>query len=308
MGIFRRYKTIEEMIPGFLAEKGMTLQGRSFLPYLNHTRRFVEWLKWNNLADQPMRKITTQNITDFFYYLGRDRDLDRPTCEKFFLTLRQLFNYARKHGEVYDIPFDDVTFPRKKKDQGADIIQPVHLKPLLLEIKEHDPQLFLACMIQYYCFIRPGRELRLLKIGDIDCNLGLITIRQENAKNKLRQVVTMPQQLIDICLEYGIDTADKSLFIFGKKKRFNTKPISVNMLRWRFNQFRDSMELPKGYKFYSFKHTGASNLHMSGISMRELMDQLRHTKLDATQHYLKKHCGIVNNRIRDNFPDPLKME
>lgn len=115
----------------------------------------------------------------------------------------------------------------------------------------------------------------------------------------------MPQQLIDICLEYGIDTADKNLYVFGKKKKFNTKPNSVNMLRWRFNQFRERMELPKGYKFYSFKHTGASNLHMSGISMRELMDQLRHTKLDATQHYLKKHCGIVNDRIRDNFPSPI---
>jgi len=77
------------------------------------------------------------------------------------------------------------------------------------------------------------------------------------------------------------------------------------MLRWRFNNIRNALNLSTSYKFYSFKHTGASNLHMSGISMRELMDQLRHTKLDATQHYLKKHCGIVNNRIRDNFPDPL---
>lgn len=60
-----------------------------------------------------------------------------------------------------------------------------------------------------------------------------------------------------------------------------------------------------GYKFYSFKHTGATNLHMSGISMRELMDQLRHTKLDATQHYLKKYCGIVNERIKNCFPSPI---
>ena len=58
-------------------------------------------------------------------------------------------------------------------------------------------------------------------------------------------------------------------------------------------------------KTKSKKTTGATNLHMSGISMRELMDQLRHTQLHSTQHYLKKHCGIVNNRIRDNFPSPI---
>ena len=160
-------------------------------------------------------------------------------------------------------------------------------------------------MIEYYCFIRPGRELRLLKIGDIDCENGLITVQQENAKNKTRQVVTMPQHLIDICREYSIDTEDKSLYVFGKKKIFGDKPISINMLRYRFNQIRDRLNLPVTYKLYSMKHTGASNLHKSGLSMRELMEQLRHTNLSATQHYLKIHAGIVNDRIRDNFPSPI---
>lgn len=82
--------------------------------------------------------------------------------------------------------------------------------------------------------------------------------------------------------------------------------MSENMLRFRFNKFKKALNLPNGYKFYSFKHTGASMLHKSGISMRELMDQLRHTRLAATEHYLKKHTGIINDRIRYKFPDPLK--
>lgn len=305
MAIFRRYKTIEELLPGFLLEKELVTQHRSFLPYPCHNGVFIDWLKEHGMGNIPIRKITQDNVTDFFYYLGKEKGLDKPTCEKYFLNIKQLFTYAQKRGELEVIPFNNVIFPRKKKDQGADVIHPTHLKTLLLEIKKEDPQLFLACMIQYYCFIRPGRELRLLKIGDIDLDAGLIVIRQENAKNSTRQVVTMPQQLIDICREYGIDTADKSLFIFGKKKRFGTKPRNVNDLRIRFNVFRERLGLPKGYKFYSFKHTGASMLHLSGISMREIMDQLRHTKLEATQHYLHKHCGIVNERIRNSFPDPL---
>jgi len=305
VSIFRRYKTIEDVLPGFLLEKETVIQAKSFYPYTRSCRVFIDWLKEHHLLNQPMKKITSNNITDFFYFLGRDKKLDRPTCEKHFLILRQLFNHAKKYGEIEVVPFDKVVLPRKKKEQGADVIQPEDLKPLLLMIKEEDRQLFLACMIQYYCFIRPGKELRLLRIGDIDLRQGVITVRQENAKNKLRQVVTMPQQLIDICYEYDIDKADKSLYIFGKRKRFNIRAVSVNMLRWRFNKFRDRLNLSKGYKFYSFKHTGASALHISGISMRELMDQLRHTNLDATQHYLKKHCGIVNNRIRDNFPSPI---
>jgi integrase len=305
MGLFRKYKTIEELLPGFLLEKETSTQHKTSRSYEGNAYVFIDWLKEHDLGNIEIRKITENNITDFFYYLGRDKGLDKPTCEKYFLHLRSLFNYAFDRGEIDEIPFGYVVFPRKKKDQGADVIHNSHLKPLLLTIKEKDPQLFLACMIEYYCFIRPGKELRLLKVGDIDCENGLITVQQEHAKNKIRQNVTMPEHLIKICKEYDIDKVNKSLYVFGKKKTFNDKPVSINMLRYRFNIIRDSLKLPKGYKLYSMKHTGASNLHKSGLSMRELMDQLRHTQLEATQHYLKSHCGIVNDRIRNNFPNPL---
>jgi integrase len=305
MSLFKRYKTIKEMIPGFLKEKEVAVQRKSFLPYINASKVLTAWLEDHGKADVPMKRITSQNMADFFLYLGKEKNLDKPSCEHFLLNIRQLFRYALKRGEIDNLPFDLIIMPKKKPDQGADIIPQDTLKPLLLEIKEKDPQLYLACMIQYYCFIRPGKELRLLKVGDIDFEYGTITVRQELAKNKKRQIVTMPQHLINICKDYGIDQADSSLYVFGKKKIAESKPISVNMLRWRFNKFRRQFNLSNRIKFYSFKHTGASNLHMSGISMRELMDQLRHSKLEATSHYLKQHCGIVNERIRYNFPSPI---
>jgi integrase len=303
--LFKRHRTVEEVLPGFLIEKQPAVEPRSFYPYTWCAKVFIDWLKEHHLASQPMRKITPEHMADFFYFLGRERNLDRTTVEKYLLNLRQFYVYAKRKGDVEILPFGSITLPKKKRDQGADVIQIDDLRILLPEIKRIDPQLYLACMIQYYCFIRPGKELRLLKIGDIDLHNGIITVRPENAKNKQRQSVTMPQQLIDLCLEYEVQNADKSLFVFGNKKRFGSKPCSVNMLRWRFNKIRDGLNMTKGYKFYSFKHTGASRLHMSGISMRELMDQLRHTKLEATQHYVKKHIGIINTRVRDNFPSPI---
>jgi integrase len=115
----------------------------------------------------------------------------------------------------------------------------------------------------------------------------------------------MPNQLIDLCKEYKLNEADKSLYVFGKQRRPSMDALSVNMFRYRFNKIRDELNLSKGIKFYSFKHTGASNLHNSGMPMRGLMDQLRHKKLDATQKYVKKHIGTVNERIRDEFPSPI---
>ena len=148
-------------------------------------------------------------------------------------------------------------------------------------------------------------KIELSKIAQ-DLEQGTIRIPLNTAKSGRTEIVTMPTQLIEICKEYGLSTANKELYVFSKRKTYGTRTLSENVLPYRFNKIRDYFNFPKGYKLYSFKHTGASNLHLSGnISMRELMDQLRHTKLDATQHYVKKHAGIINTRIRDNFPCPF---
>ena len=305
MDFFKKHRTIKEVTPEFLLEKETTASKRVAESYCHHIEVFTRWMRSKGMLDIPMRKITSANVKDFFYYLGKDVGLDRSTCERYLLHVRQLFTYALKHKDIDMVPFDDIILPRKKKDKGAEMIQPSDLKLLLEEIKRVDKGLYLACCMEYYCFIRPGRELRLMKVGDIYLDQGLIKIRQENAKNGKEQMVTMPKQLIDICYEYEVDKANKTLYLFGKGRRFGVKPVSINTLRYNFNKVRDRLNLSKGYKLYSLKHTGASNLHRSGISMRELMDQLRHTQLETTQHYLKKHCGIVNDRIRDNFPNPL---
>jgi site-specific recombinase XerD len=139
MEFFRKYKTPVELLPGFLLEKEISIQRKSYSTYSGQLPVFTDWLKEHGYDNLTIRKITPEIISDFFYYLGKDKGLDRPTCEKYFLNVRQLFKYGQKRKELEDLPFDLVVFPRKKKDQGADVIQDVDLKPLLEEIKRADP-------------------------------------------------------------------------------------------------------------------------------------------------------------------------
>jgi len=307
MKLFKTYKTFDEISSLYLTGKEISLKHRTYINHRGKINLFSLWLKENNFSEFPIRKITSQTISDFFIYLAKIKDLDRSTVDKYFLVLRSVFIFAKQHEQTDIIPFEFVTLPQKKKDMGAEIISSTHLRILLPEIQKRDSQLYLACMIQYYCFIRPGTELRLMKIGDIDLTTGTIQVNTDHAKNGHKRIVTMPKQLIAICRSYGIDRKDKSLYVFGKHKMIGEdRPVSVNMLSWRFDKIRDSLNFPKGYKLYSFKHTGATALHNSNtVSLRGLMDQLGHSKLDATQHYIKKHAGFVNEKIKDFFPDPI---
>lgn len=305
MNLFKKHKTFESILQDFLAEKEMSVSHRTMYGYRTHTKDFLVWLKENNYSELSINKITNEIVSKFFLYIGTVKKLDKTTCEKYFLNIRGLFKYAQKREMLDKVPFDLVVLPQKKESRSADVIRPEHIAQLLDLIKKEDKQLYLFCMIEYYCFIRPGRELRQMKVGDIDLDNGVITVIQDHAKNHKRQLVTIPKQLIDICREYGIDKADKDLYIFGLKGKMARKPISVNNMSTRFDVFRDRLSLPKTYKLYSWKHTGATKLHISGISMRELMDQLRHTRLTATEHYLRLRSGTINERIRDKFPSPI---
>jgi len=306
MNLFKKFKTFDEILPSFLADIKMQIGAKSYLSYTGKVRVFSDWLYVHELKETPLNKLTSQDISEFFSYLAGHRNLDKPTCQKYAITIRKVFQYAQKRDEVEVMPFDLVSYPKKKADMSSEVINPEHIKVLLGAIKKKDPQLYLACMTQYFTFLRPGSELRLLKVRDINLEVGTIQVVTDHAKNGHKRIVTMPTQLIELCKEQGIDKAGKDLFVFGKHKRPDSQPCSVNMLTYRFNKYRDKFGMPKGYKLYSWKHTGATTLHNSNtVSLHELMQQLGHSKLSSTEHYIKKQAGIVNTRIRDHFPSPI---
>jgi integrase len=298
-------KTFAEILPSFLSDIQIRLGEKSYRSYKGQTKVFSEWLEKNGYSTTPLSGITKEIIADFFHYLAVDRELDRPTCQKYFLNIRMVFKYAIKRNEAEYLPFDLITYPKKKEDKSAQVINPDHIKMLLPKIKEKDPQLYLAFLTEYYTFLRPGTELRLLKVGDISMEAGTIQVTQAHAKTGHKRIVTVPNQLLDLYREYDIDKADKELYVFGKHHKPDNKPCSVNMLRWRFNKVRDELGLPKGYKLYSGKHSGATALHNTNkVSLHSLMSQLGHSRLSSTQHYIKNHAGFIDTQIRDSFPSP----
>lgn len=299
-------KTFEEILPSFLANVKIKVKERTYKAYIGRTNVFCDWLTLHGFNSLPLAEINEQIIEQFSIYLAEERSLDRPTCLKYYTNLKLLFQYAIVRGELTKLPFDLFVFPQKKEDMGAQVIEKDDMQSLLTEIKRKDKQLYVACMMQYYCFTRPGKELRLLKVKDIDTINWTIKIEADHAKNGHKRIVTVPNQLVEILKEYGIEQSDKELFVFGKHKKPDTIPCSINMLRYRFNKYRDKLNMPKGYKFYSNKHTGATALHNSNmVSMRGIMDQLGHLNLSSAQNYIKRHSGVVDTKIRDYFPSPM---
>lgn len=115
----------------------------------------------------------------------------------------------------------------------------------------------------------------------------------------------MAKGLTDICInQYELQTYQSNFYVFGNLGIPGPVAVGKNTLRVRFNKFRDALNLPDYYKFYSFKHTGGRKLAASGASIFDIKDHFRHSSIETTQRYLRKHFGERNMRVINNFPDP----
>lgn len=296
-------RTFKDVLPDFLADREVAIAKSTYSGYAYKFSVISTWLEENNLADAPLSSIDDRVISRLFNHLALERGLDRTTCMNYKVALGVFFDFAHRWGYCDKPSFGLVTLPEKKEDKGASVIPQADLKKLLEPIREQKKQLHLVMMTEYYCALRPGTEIRLMKISEVDLDAGVIRISPTRAKNRRKVVVTMPEQLIALYRAYIGDTSE-DFFVFGKGGKPGIVPWSRNTLRNQFNRYRDNLNLPKSYKLYSNKHTGITRLAESGTPLHIIMSHARHSNLSTTQRYIHRYGGLVDDAIRYNFPNP----
>lgn len=290
----------------FLLFKKQSLKSKGYSSYQSKFRIFTHWLEKSNYIDYDITEISNDVILLFFEYLISQRDLDKVTIKGYKVRINAMFQWLVNKHIIKNNPVYNIPIGTKKCDKSPRPILPGDIDELLDKIEANDLQLYLACLMQYFCAIRPGTELRLLKIKDIDFWNGSIKINILDSKNQRDEVITMPNQLQQIMTNtYHLHKYDKELYVFSINGIPGQKPLGKNNLRMRFNKYRDELNLCEDYKFYSFKHTGAGMmLNCKEFNIRELMEHLRHTDINSTYHYIRRYRGSNPEKIKENFPDP----
>ena len=294
-------KTFDDLLTDFLSDRKVAVSKHTYNGYSSKLKIISAWLKANNVT---ITAFDDKSIAKLFNYLVLERGSDRTTCKNYKIALGMLFDFALKWGYVAEKPlFNLITYPEKKEDKGATVISQSDLSKLLKTMEKSKRQLHLAFMTEYYCALRPGSEIRLMRVKEVDLVAGVFRIPPDRAKSRRKEIVTMPEQLIALYKPY-IEHTCKDFYVFGKGGKPGKVPWSESTLRNQFNRYRDKLKLPKTYKLYSGKCTGLTRLAESGIPIHNVMDHARHTSLSVTQRYLKRHGGLVDERIKYSFPNP----
>lgn len=295
--------TINIYLNEFLKRQKVRVSDKTFESYQSKTRLFAQWLDREGIGQNDISAITTEIIDKFFDYLIYERKLQGRTIEKYGQNLRTLFNELVDRKKIFESPMPPIPKVANKVDHSA---KPIHKDDMVTfkeKIRTMDPQLWLAIQFEFYCFIRPGTELRLLQLQNIDFIQGTITIPKIRAKNRTEQTIAIPNQFLNIMKEeFYLNKFDKSFYVFGQIGRPGEIPLGKNTLRNRFNKYRDALGLSKDYKFYSWKHSGAITASNAGIPVKDIQMQMRHHSLDITDKYLSKMKGSESEYLKNRFP------
>ncbi len=294
---------IRKHLSDFLELKKVCVSKKSFQTYQSKMRIFCEWSEHNKVDQLHVSRVTTGHIQDFLRDIATANGLSRLTMQKYAQILHSFFDYLMKDVGCIEVnPVIAIPKLGKVVDEAAKPIPDDDRRLLMSAMRKYDRQLWIVCLLQYYCAIRPG-ECRLLKVGDLDFNSETIRVPKDVSKNREGETVVMPAQLVRQLKREGYAEAERGLYLFSASGTPGDRPLGKNYFRNHFNLLRDKLGLSQDYKLYSFKYTGGVALVNAGIDTWELQRHFRHKSIDTTEHYIRKNFAVKSDKIKNHFPD-----
>lgn len=289
----------------WLKEVSARVNADGTLPtYKGKLRLFCNWLDSKGYGENDVTSVTNEMVVRFFDYIIDDLKYSGNSVRKYQQILQNLFAGLVDNGKIKDNPVRKIRQCTRINDQTPRPIMDGDLAEFREIIKKDDPQLWLALCFEYYCFMRPGKEIRLMKIGDIDFARGIIHVYGEHSKTTVQKNLTIPFVFLKELREvYQLHTYPRDFYVFGKGRQPGLLHLSKTDLRYRFNKYRTKLNMPQEYKLYSMKHTGNSRADdCPEITIRDRQIQNGHSSIKTTEIYTKNKFGSVNKAIQKHFP------
>jgi len=155
---------------------------------------------------------------------------------------------------------------------------------VLEEIKDFDARLHLCCLLAYGCLLRPHREIRLLKWGDISEDLNQISLSGKQNKGRRNRIVPVGAYIKPYLMAFKTlnSSADDNIFTG------NEKPYNRDFFKTLWTKFKkQSQILQTNQTLYSFRHSGALQVFKKSGSLSKLQLVMGHSSLKVSLIYLR---------------------
>lgn len=204
-----------------------------------------------------------------------------------------LYGFAEFLVLRYNLPSNPVKFigKLKEEDKRRKDMSDAMLEKLSVYLGKNDKSFYLACMMEYYSFLRPN-ELSFVRVGDINVKNMTVFVHKEYSKNGKDATVPLNKKIILLMLDLGVLSFPASYYVFSSGCKPGTKYIGADQFNKRWKEIRAALGWSSCFQFYSLKDSGIRDLaNAEGIVVAR--DQARHSDISTTNKYVQQHAVHV---------------
>ncbi|CCG99741.1 integrase family protein [Fibrella aestuarina BUZ 2] len=166
-------------------------------------------------------------------------------------------------------------------------------------IERQDYYLLLFIYFIHYTFSRPGKEVRLMKVGDLKPNAVVIPAQHSKNRRVKSPTLTKPiQELIDFL---GVRNYANHFYIFGSEGTPGLIPVGKGCYYHRHKKILDELGIIGKYTLYGWKHSGNIRAIQLGVTDASLQLQNGFTERRTLEIYRRKLSAYYNNEIAEKF-------
>lgn len=278
--VFSRYIAYTET-----AEKKGILKPKTATDYRSRLNQLRIYIEENDVRIKYVYQFDSVFAVDFLDYLILDKDLSAKSRNNYRTWLSAFATWLVDRQYIEKNPIENIHMLREDEKLRS-ALDAKNLRKVKEWTSKYNPSFYLACMMEYYTFIRPD-ELRYIKIGDISIKEQSVYVSPNVAKNRKGQVVALNDTVLKLMIELKIFDHPSQDYLFGEEMTPGPKQLYVNRFRQEWNKMRKALGFPASYQFYSLKDSGIRDLaNAEGIVVAR--DQARHSDISVTNKYLKR--------------------
>ncbi len=279
----RQFTSFEEILDRYTDYIEKTCRERTQEAYRSRVNILKEY---NNCRYRPIQyayEFDRSFVVEFLDYILLDRDAGARTRNNYKGWVSSMSEWMMGRKYISENPAEGIPKlhedPKKRQPLSKEMMRTLHS-----HLQGEDRHFLLACLFEYYTFIRPT-ELSNIRIDDIRIKEQSVFISAKFSKNKRDGCVGLNDTLIKLMLELGTFGNPGTHYLFGKHFMPSSKKVDADIFNKRWVQMRKRLGWGDEYQFYSLKDTGIRDLaNSAGVVIAR--DQARHTDIATTNKYL----------------------
>ena len=280
----RGTKLLDEVLEKYLLEISSSNRKTTYDNYSSRVKILKDYISTLNAPPMYAFQFDRSFVSDFLDWILECRKANARTRNNYRAWCFNLADFMIERNYITDNPVAKIK-KLKEQEKNREPLSVSMLHNLWRYLRDRDKHYLLACMMEYYTFIRPN-ELRHIQIGDISVIDQTVFVPAKVSKNRRDGKVSLNEEILNLMIELKVLERPAQYFLFGRKFMPSCDMADSDMFNKRWQSVRKALKWSDEIKFYSLKDSGIRDLSNSaGVVIAR--DQARHQDIATTNKYLK---------------------